>query len=154
MNGKGDYLNALESAIRIRHKCNPTHRQTVFVRAKTEDEETVWEGLVEEFELAGRQTAQTCYAWGHIEPNGRSKIIAVLGSKIIDSAQKAVQAAIFTDTQPPVRKFSDELKRMTKQLEECKELVRKMGIKSEDLSASIDATRQIKDGLWRKPSKL
>jgi hypothetical protein len=150
MTNKGDYLSALESAIRMGHKCSPTHRQTAFVRAKTQDEETVWEGFVEEFELAGHSRAKKCYAWRHMESGGRSKIIAVLGSNLIDSAQKAVQAAIFTDTQPPERKFSDELDCLAKQLQECKELIRKMGIKSEDLSASIDASRQIKSNIWRK----
>ena len=152
MSRNGDYLNALESAIRMRHNCNPTHRHTVFVRAETKDEETVWEGFVEEFELLGHRTANACYAWWHRDPNGGSKIIAVMGSKIIDSPQKAVQAAIFTDTQPPVREFSAELERLAKQLEECKVLVRKMGIKSEELSASIDATRQIKGKMWLKRS--
>ncbi|HUA65587.1 MAG TPA: hypothetical protein VME24_07055 [Alphaproteobacteria bacterium] len=134
----------------MRHKCSPTHRQTVFVRAKTQDEETVWEGFVEEFELAGHKRAKKCYVWRHMESSGRSKIIAVLGNHFIDSAQKAVQAAIFTDTQPPERKFSDELGRLAQQLQECKDLIRKMGMKSEDLSASIDASRQIKETLWRK----
>lgn len=150
MTRNGDYLCALESAIRIRHKCNPTHRQTVFVRAKTQDDETVWEGLVEEFDLTGHRTARTCYAWRYECPNGSSKIIAVLRSKLIDSAQKAVEAAIFTDAQPPVLRFSDDLKLLSRQLQECKDLIRKMGIKSEDLSVSIESARQIKDDLWRK----
>jgi hypothetical protein len=150
MSNKGDYLDALESAIRIRHKCNPMHRQTVFAQAKTEDEETVWEGLVEEFDLSGHKTAHTCYAWLHTESNGRSKIITVLRNTFIDSAQKAVEAAIFADAQPPVRKFSDDLNSLAKQIQECKELIRKMGIKSEDLSASIEISRQTTEKLWRR----
>jgi hypothetical protein len=133
----GDYLSALELAIRIRHKCRPTHRQTVFVTTKTHDKETVWEGLVEEFGLTGHETAMDCYAWRHMCPNGSSKIITVLQNKFIDSAQKAVEAAIFIDAQPPVLKFSDELKLLAKQLKECKVLIHKMGIKSDDLSAAI-----------------
>lgn len=140
----GDYLNALESAIRMRHECSPTHRQTVFIRAKTKAEETVWEGFVEEFELTGHKRAKKCYAWRHMESSDRSKIIAILGNHFIDSAQKAVEAAIFTDTQPPERKFSEEMDCLAKQLQECKDLIRRMGIKSDELSASIDATRQFK----------
>ncbi|HEY1791079.1 MAG TPA: hypothetical protein VGJ73_23220 [Verrucomicrobiae bacterium] len=150
----GDYLNALESAIRMRHKCSPKHRQTVFIRAKTGDEQTVWEGLVEEFDLSGHVTSRACYAWQHSEPNGRSKIIAVLGNTFINSAQMAVEAAIFTDAQPPVLRFSDELKSLSKQLEECKELIRKMGIKSEDLSASIEPTRQTRENRSRNSRNL
>lgn len=87
-----------------------------------------------------------------MDPNGKSKIISVPGNTFIDSAQKAVQAAIFTDAQPPVRKFSDDLKWLTNQLHEFKEMIRNMGIKSEELSVSIDATRQIKENAWRKSS--
>jgi hypothetical protein len=145
MTRKGDYVSALESAIRMRHKCIPTHRQTVFVRAKTADEETVWEGFVEEFELAGHKRAKICYAWRHMESGGRSKIIAILGNHFIDSAQKAVQAAIFTDTQPPERRFSDEMECLSKQLQECKDLIRRMGVKSEDLSASIESSRESRE---------
>jgi hypothetical protein len=152
MTNKMDYLNALKSAIRMRHKCNPTHKQTVFVRANTKDQETVWEGDVEEFNLPGHETVKVCYAWQHMDPNGKSKIISVPGNTFIDSAQKAVQAAIFTDAQPPVRKFSDDLKWLTNQLHEFKEMIRNMGIKSEELSVSIDATRQIKENAWRKSS--
>ncbi|HEX3627989.1 MAG TPA: hypothetical protein VH280_21470 [Verrucomicrobiae bacterium] len=152
MTKNGDYLSALESAIRIRHKCNPTHRETVFVRAKTHDEQTVWEGLVEEFNVTGHNTAKICYAWGYAAANGKSKIIAVLGNSIIDSGEKAVQAAIFTDAQPPVLRFSDDLKLLSKQLQECKDLLRKMGIGSEDLSVSIEAARQIKESIRRNIS--
>jgi hypothetical protein len=147
---KADYLGTLESAIGMRHHCSPTHKQTIFVRANTEDQETVWEGLVEEFDLSGHETAKTCYAWRHMEPNGRSKIIAVLRNTFIDSAEKAVQAAIFTDAQPPVRKFSDDLERLARQLKECKEMIRNMGIKSEDLSVSIDSTREVREEIRRR----
>jgi hypothetical protein len=132
-----DHLNALESAIKLRHKCNPTHRQTVFVQAKTEAEETVWEGLVDEFDLFGHETAKACYAWRHVRSNGGSKIITILQNTFVDSAQKAVEAAIFTDAQPLVLSFSDDLKLLSGQLQECKLLIQKMGVKSEGLSASI-----------------
>jgi hypothetical protein len=150
MISKTNYTSTLESAIRIRHKCSPTHSQTVFVRAETHDEEILWEGLVEIFELAEHKKAKICYAWRHTEPNGKSKIIAVLGNSFIDSPQKAVEAAVFTDAQPPVRRFSDDMKSLAKQIQECKELIQKMGMKSEELSASIDATRQSRESRWRK----
>ena len=142
MKRKEDYLDALESAIRLRHACSPTHKQTVFVRAKTEDDESIWTGLVEEFDLSGHQTAKICYAWRHMEPNGNSKIIVVLENRFIHSAQKAVEAAIFINAQPPVRESSDELRSLAKQIQECKELIHKMGIKSENLSASIESAEQ------------
>jgi hypothetical protein len=154
MTNTGDYLSTLESAIRMRHNCRPTHKQTVFVRATTEEAETVWEGLIEEFDLASHATAKICYAWRHTEPDGRSKIIAVLRNTFIDSPQKAVEAAIFTDAQPPVRNFSDDMKSLAKQLQECKELIRKMGIKSADLFASIDSTANQGTHLAEKPGRI
>ena len=150
MTSKGTYLNALESAIKIRHKCSPTHRQTVFVRAKTEADETVWEGFVEEFEVVGHATAKICYAWQHMEPKGRSKIIAIPRNSFVDSPQKAVEAAIFTDAQP-VQTFSEEMESLAKQLEECKKLIHRMGNKSEDLAVLIDSVGQEERG-WRKGS--
>jgi hypothetical protein len=154
MTNTGDYLSTLESAIRMRHNCRPTHKQTLFVRTTTKEAETVWEGLVEEFDLASHATAKTCYAWRHTEPDSRSKIIAVLRNTFIDSAQKAVEAAIFMDAQPLARKFSDEMKLLAKQLQECKELIRKMGIKSEDLFASIDSKANQATYLAEKPGRI
>jgi hypothetical protein len=59
---KTDYLGALQVAIQLQHLCKPTHRETVFVREKLENE-TVWEGEVEVFDLEDHQEAKTCYAW-------------------------------------------------------------------------------------------
>lgn len=81
----------------------PTHKETAFVHEKTKDEQTVWQGYVEVFNLTGHKEAETCYAWEHAYKNRRVKIISVLGSHLIDSATKAIQAAIFMDQQPPVR---------------------------------------------------
>lgn len=105
MTEKMDYLGALESAIKERHKCRPIHKETVFVHEKTEDDKTMWQGNVEVFELNKHDEAKTCYAWQHREKNGDMKIIAVLGSGLINSANRAVQAAIFMDEQPPAQDF-------------------------------------------------
>jgi hypothetical protein len=96
---RSDYLEALETAIFVNHKCKPTHRETAFVHVKTKDAETVWKGYVEIFDLSGHKEARTCYAWQNIECSG--KIFAILGNNFIDSAPKAVQAAIFVDKERP-----------------------------------------------------
>jgi hypothetical protein len=143
-------LNALEAAIYIKHNCRPVHKSTAFVRAQTRDQQTLWEGYVEIFELMGHPDATTCYAWQYVDSNGRAKVLALLGNNIITSAQKAVQAAIFIDAQPPARTYLNDLKDIKKQLEECKNLIRKMGIQSEELSASVDSAREIKGDIARR----
>ena len=96
-----DYLDALASAIKLQHKCRPAHKETIFVHERTADEETVWKGEVEVFDLKEHPKAKTCYAWEHKGGNGNVKIFTILGSDIIDSANRAVQAAIFVGEQPP-----------------------------------------------------
>jgi hypothetical protein len=99
MSKKADYLDILVTAIFTKHKCTSTHRETIFVRERTVAGETVWEGDVEVFGLTGHMEAQTCYAWRHTDNRG-AKIFTVLGNHIINSAQRAIQAAIFVDVQP------------------------------------------------------
>lgn len=93
----------------LRYKCKPTHRETAFVQEKTEANEMVWEGNVEVFDLKGHKSAKACYAWTDSAKSGRLKVVTVLGSHLIDSAPKAVRAAIFTDAQQPVRERGKEL---------------------------------------------
>jgi hypothetical protein len=113
MTRKADYLDALESAIRLQHKCRPTHKETVFVHEKTKDDETVWKGNVEVFDLKGHIETKTCYAWEHREENGDIKIFAILGRDFISSANRAVQAAFFVDEQPPSRCLFGIIKTMS-----------------------------------------
>jgi len=94
-------IEALRRAILIQHECMATHRKTVFVREETSENETVWEGNVDVFDLTGHSDAKTCYSWQHLKDNGEVRIFAILGNEFIDSANKAVQAAIFVDKQPP-----------------------------------------------------
>ncbi|HXC34972.1 MAG TPA: hypothetical protein VNV43_03805 [Candidatus Acidoferrales bacterium] len=139
MSNNTDYLGTLEAAIRIQHQCKPTYRNTVFVEEKTADDEIVWQGDVESFDLTGHVEARVCYSWQHIDGTGEVKIFAVLGSRFIDSPNKAVQAAIITNAQPPGHRFSKEMELLKQQLEECKKLFRQMGMRIEDLAAAIHA---------------
>lgn len=54
------YFGELEKAIRLRCRCAAIHRKTVFVHEKTEDDETVWSGDVEEFDLVDCKDANRC----------------------------------------------------------------------------------------------
>ncbi len=99
MSKKTGYLRALHGAILIQHGCVPVYKKTVFVHEKL-GQKTVWKGRVEVFDLLGHKQAKTCYAWQTIKDGAGEKIFTVLGNTLIDSPQKAVQAAIFMDTQP------------------------------------------------------
>lgn len=97
-----EYLNTLKGAILIRHGCRAKHKRTIYVSEQTVEKETMWEGNVEEFDLLGHSTAKTCYAWLSIGEEGKTKIFTVLKNRVINSATKAVQAAIFVDAQPSI----------------------------------------------------
>lgn len=100
-----EYLAELGKTIRLRCQCTPTHRQTISVHEKTEDNETIWFGDVEVFDLTDCKHASRCYAWQDIRDALR--IVTVLHSKIVDSARRAVQVAIFTGVQPPMLASAD-----------------------------------------------
>jgi hypothetical protein len=58
--------------------------------------DTVWEGVVEVFDLAGHPTASRVYAWAHDTDNRDRprRHVTVLHLHPIKSAQDAVRAAI------------------------------------------------------------
>jgi hypothetical protein len=95
------YVDMLGAAIRLKHGCRQTHRKSVFVSEKLNNE-TVWEGFVEVFDLTGHPKARVCYAWQDFTSNG-VKIFTVLENQLIDSPSRAIQAAIFVDEQSPAR---------------------------------------------------
>ena len=100
-------MKLLQTAIEQRHDCAAAHRESVYVH-ETLEGQTIWEGNVEVFDLAGHAEAERCYAWSHHE-KGKSgsvlnsdhlRLITVLGKRPVDSPQMAVRAAIFYDFQP------------------------------------------------------
>ena len=58
--------------------------------------QTVWEGEVEVFNIRGHPRARRCYSWAHAtgEDDKGKRYVAVLELPPVDSAQKAVRAAI------------------------------------------------------------
>ena len=141
-------MTVIEAAIRVQHKCSPTHRKTVFVHEKTRQNETVWEGFVEVFNIRGHKKAKTCYAWEDVDADGSRKIFTVMESKIVDSPRRAVQAAIFSDGQR-VRLGADKDAVMARQLarlrvavEQGVEYVRRASVRAENLDAAIEAAKE------------
>ncbi|HEU5395967.1 MAG TPA: hypothetical protein VFV81_02280 [Verrucomicrobiae bacterium] len=98
MSHRTEQLGALKAAIVLKHRCDASHAETVHVQELMKGGQVVWDGDVEVFHLRGHPTATICYAWSHLEPAG-VRIMTVLGSFLIDSAQKAVRAAIFADVE-------------------------------------------------------
>jgi hypothetical protein len=149
---QGEYVGELQAAIQLKYQCTPTHRQTVFVHEKTKKNETVWSGYVEVFDLTGHPEAQTCYAWRHIEAHG-VRIFTLLGNQIINSAQRAIQAAIFVDAQPLACKYEKDLELLYQRIWETKKNLYDAEIRTEDLEALIQAAIQVKENIRqrRKP---
>ena len=140
MGRQTEYLVELKTVIEQKYRCKATHRETVFVQEKTKKNETVWNGYVEIFDLTGHEEAKTCYAWQNIAPND-IKIFAVLGSHLVDSPQRAIQAAIFVDAQPAASKFAGDLETLKKRIEAGKKALYESELLAEDLDAAIQASQ-------------
>ncbi len=87
---------ALQDAIRHLHVCDSRHVESVRV-TETWQGETVWDGVVEVFDLVGHPTAKRAYAWAHETDQGKTRYVAVLHEGPVDSPQNAVKAAIVAD---------------------------------------------------------
>lgn len=89
------YIEDLREVIRKLHGAEPTHVESVPV-TETFRGETVWDGIVEVFELSGHPTAPRVYAWSHgtDDPAKPIKHITVLHIAPVLSATMAVRAAI------------------------------------------------------------
>jgi hypothetical protein len=87
----------LSDAIKNLHGCDATWLESVPVK-ETFQGQTVWEGVVEVFELIDHPTAKKCYAWSYLmDESGKRKFMAVLHQRPVDSPEKAVRAYIVAD---------------------------------------------------------
>lgn len=90
-------INQSEKAIFDLHGCKSKWIESVPVKEVFQDQ-TVWEGIVEVFELIGHPKAKKCYAWSYIvDESGKRKFIAVLHEGPVDSPQSAVRALIISE---------------------------------------------------------
>lgn len=90
------YIDELQDAIRDLHGSESSHVSTINV-IETFQGRTVWQGDVELFALHSHPKAKRCYAWAHETDKGK-RYVAVLELPPVDSAQKAVRAAIIDET--------------------------------------------------------
>lgn len=65
------YIEELTEAIRRKHGAEATHVQSVPIKEVFQDK-TIWEGIVEVFDLKGHPKAKRIYAWSH-ETEGKQK---------------------------------------------------------------------------------
>ena len=88
-----EYINDLKQAIRRLHGAEAAHVESVPVKESFQGE-TVWEGIVEVFELHGHPKATHAYAWTNETDDSRKRHVAVLNIPPVVSPITAVRAAI------------------------------------------------------------
>jgi hypothetical protein len=89
------YIQELRDVIRRVHGVESEHVESVPVK-ETFQGTTVWEGIVEVFDIKGHESAHRVYAWSHAtdDPQHPRRHVTVLHLHPIKSAQDAVRAAI------------------------------------------------------------
>ena len=90
-----NYVDELRDVIRRLHGVESKHLESVSVK-ETFRGKTVWEGIVEVFELRGHPKAPKVYAWAHNtdDPKKPRRHVTVLNIPPVVSAVLAVRAAI------------------------------------------------------------
>jgi hypothetical protein len=92
------YIQELRAVIRRLHGAEASHVESVPVKEDFQGQ-TVWEGIVEVFDLTGHPTAHRVYAWAHEtdDPQKPVRHVTVLHLHPIKSARDAVRAAILQE---------------------------------------------------------
>jgi hypothetical protein len=92
------HIEELRDVIRKLHGVESRHIESVPVKEVFQGK-TVWEGIVEVFELIGHPTASRAYAWAHEtdDPQKPRRHVTVLHVAPIDSPIAAVRASIVRD---------------------------------------------------------
>jgi hypothetical protein len=89
-------IEELKDAIREIHGATATHRESVPVTEKWQGD-TVWDGIVEVFDLRGHPDTNTVYAWSRETGDGVKSHVAVLHVPPVVSPITAVRAAIIQE---------------------------------------------------------
>ncbi len=92
------YIEELQDVIRRLHGAEATHVESVPVKEEFQGR-TVWDGVVEVFELKNHPKAFRAYAWAHETDNPQKPVrhVTVLHLHPIKSAQDAVRAVILQE---------------------------------------------------------
>ena len=92
------YLEELQRVIHQIHGVHSTHVQSVPVKEEFNGQ-TIWDGIVEVFELHGHPKATHAYAWTHDtdDPNQPKRSVTVLKIPPAVSPETAVRVAIMQE---------------------------------------------------------
>ena len=92
------YIDELQDVIRRLHGAEATRVERVAVK-ETFKGQTVWDGIVEGFDLYGHPKASRVYAWGHETENPKKpkRHVTVLHIHPVTSPAEAVRAAILQE---------------------------------------------------------
>jgi hypothetical protein len=92
------HIDELRDVIRRLHGVESTHVSSVPVKEAFQGR-TVWEGVVEVFDLIGHPSASKLYAWSHATDDAANprRHVTVLHSHPITSPVLAVRAAIIQE---------------------------------------------------------
>jgi hypothetical protein len=92
------YITELQAVIRRLHGVESKHIESVPVKESFQGK-TVWDGVVEVFELIGHPKAPRVYAWAHDTDNLKQprRHVTVLHIAPVTSAVLAVRAAIIQE---------------------------------------------------------
>jgi len=90
-----EYIQELKDVIRRLHGAEAMHIESIPVKEIFQGR-TLWDGVVEVFDLNGHPTAHRIYAWAHEtdDPNKPIRHVTVLHQHPVKSAQDAVKIAI------------------------------------------------------------
>jgi len=90
-----NYIDEIKEAIRRLHGADATYVESVPVKESFQGR-TVWDGIVEVFQLHGHPKAEKVYAWAHDTDNSKHprRHVTVLHIHPITSPILAVRAAI------------------------------------------------------------
>lgn len=90
------YIQELQVVIRKLHGVESRHVESVPVK-ETFQGKTVWEGVVEVFDLIGHPKTHRAYVWAHDGERPTESSVAVLHIAPITSAAAAVRAALIQE---------------------------------------------------------
>lgn len=89
------YLEELRDVVVRLHGADATHVKSVRVKEQHQGK-TVWDGVVEVFDLTGHPKTHRVYAWAH-DDSGNMRHVTVLHIPPVVSPETAVRAAIIQE---------------------------------------------------------
>jgi hypothetical protein len=93
-----DYIQMLQEAVSKASGCDAEHVDSVPVKEVFRGK-TIWEGIVEVFDLIKHPKARRAYAWGHAakDTGMEVRVVTVLELPPVESPRSAVQVSIMAD---------------------------------------------------------